>query len=114
MKGSCKSLVELEYFFEEVCKATTDKLDWNNPEGQQYPYDLRKPLPLTPNSQGHRVIPFDYFINNDLAYLRGGSSSQTYATSVMKTKATNYAHVKWIEDFVLNTMWSHVPVIYDK
>ncbi|GKF52808.1 hypothetical protein Tco_0159718, partial [Tanacetum coccineum] len=51
MKGSCKSLVELEYFFEEVYKATTDQLDWNNPEGQQYPHDLRKPLPLIPNSR---------------------------------------------------------------
>ncbi|GJT90299.1 hypothetical protein Tco_1079144, partial [Tanacetum coccineum] len=30
MKGSCKSLVELEHFLEEVCKATTDQLDWNN------------------------------------------------------------------------------------
>ncbi|GJT49383.1 hypothetical protein Tco_0975540 [Tanacetum coccineum] len=69
MKGSCKSLVELEYFFEEVYKATTDQLDWINPEGQQYPHDLRKPLPLIPNSRGHRVIPFDHFINNDLAYL---------------------------------------------
>ncbi|GJU43460.1 hypothetical protein Tco_1200726 [Tanacetum coccineum] len=27
MKGSCKHLVELEYFFEEVYKATTDQLD---------------------------------------------------------------------------------------
>ncbi|GKD96719.1 hypothetical protein Tco_1380616 [Tanacetum coccineum] len=52
MKGSCKSLVELEYFFEEVYKATTDQLHWNNPEGQQYPHDLRKPLPLIPNSRG--------------------------------------------------------------
>ncbi|GJX55249.1 uncharacterized mitochondrial protein-like protein [Tanacetum coccineum] len=50
MKGSCKSLVELEYLFEEVYKATTDQLDWNNPEGQQYPHDLRNPLPLIPNS----------------------------------------------------------------
>ncbi|GKE48782.1 hypothetical protein Tco_1480040, partial [Tanacetum coccineum] len=33
MKGTCKSLVELEYFFEEVYKATIDQLDWNNPEG---------------------------------------------------------------------------------
>ncbi|GJZ11840.1 hypothetical protein Tco_0546599 [Tanacetum coccineum] len=41
MKGSCKSLVELEYFLEEVCKVTTNQLDWNNPEGQQYPHDLR-------------------------------------------------------------------------
>nr|GEW03854.1 hypothetical protein [Tanacetum cinerariifolium]GEY95389.1 hypothetical protein [Tanacetum cinerariifolium] len=32
MKGSCKSLVELEYKLEEVYKATTDQLDWVNPE----------------------------------------------------------------------------------
>ncbi|GJZ45715.1 hypothetical protein Tco_0593311 [Tanacetum coccineum] len=32
MKGTCKNLVELEYFFEEVYKATTDQLDWHNPE----------------------------------------------------------------------------------
>ncbi|GJW28910.1 hypothetical protein Tco_0045785 [Tanacetum coccineum] len=66
MKGLCKSLVQLEYFLEEICKATTDQLDWNNPEGQQYPHDLCKPLPLIPNSRGRRVIPFDHFINNDL------------------------------------------------
>ncbi|GJU84590.1 hypothetical protein Tco_1292136 [Tanacetum coccineum] len=52
MKGTCKSLTELEYFCEEVYKATTKKLDWINPEGRQYPHDLRKPLPLVPNSQG--------------------------------------------------------------
>nr|GFA32839.1 hypothetical protein [Tanacetum cinerariifolium] len=34
MKGSCTSLVELEYHLEEVYKATTDQLDWVNPEGQ--------------------------------------------------------------------------------
>nr|GFB94289.1 hypothetical protein [Tanacetum cinerariifolium] len=68
MKGSCKSLVELEFFLEEVYKATTDQLDWNNPEGQQYPHNLLKPLPLIPNSRGHRIIPFDHFINNDLEY----------------------------------------------
>ncbi|GKB02762.1 hypothetical protein Tco_0830851, partial [Tanacetum coccineum] len=67
---------------------------------------LRKPLPLIPNLQGRRVIPFDHFINNDLAYLRGGTSSQTYATSVTKTKATDYGHIKWIEDLVPNTMES--------
>nr|GEV23534.1 hypothetical protein [Tanacetum cinerariifolium] len=33
MKGSCKSLIELEYHLEEVYKATTDQLDWVNPEG---------------------------------------------------------------------------------
>ncbi|GKE70924.1 hypothetical protein Tco_1528996 [Tanacetum coccineum] len=76
---------------EEVYKATTDQLDWNNPEGQQYPHDLRKTLPLIPNSRGRQVISFDHFINNDLAYLSGGVSSRTYATSVTKTQA----HALW-------------------
>ncbi|GJU87948.1 hypothetical protein Tco_1300371 [Tanacetum coccineum] len=75
----------------------------------QYPNDLQKPLPLIPNFQGRHVIPFDYFINNDLAYLSGGVSSRTYTTSVTKTKAVDYRHIKWIEDLVPNTMWSQVP-----
>nr|GEV22921.1 hypothetical protein [Tanacetum cinerariifolium] len=98
MKGSCKSLVELEYQLEEVSKATTDQLDWVNPEGQQYPHNLLKPLPLIPNNRGRRVIPFDHFINNDLEYLCGGASSHKYTTSVTKTKAADYGHIKWIED----------------
>nr|GFC78925.1 hypothetical protein [Tanacetum cinerariifolium] len=32
MRGSCTSLTELEYNLEEVYKATTDQLDWFNPE----------------------------------------------------------------------------------
>ncbi|GJY34436.1 hypothetical protein Tco_0418905 [Tanacetum coccineum] len=98
MKGTCKSLTELEYFCEEVYKATTEKLDWTNPEGRQYPHDLRKPLPLVPNSQGRHVIPFHHFINNDLEYLRGGESSRKYSTSVTKTKTADYRHIKWIKD----------------
>ncbi|GJY51579.1 hypothetical protein Tco_0442426 [Tanacetum coccineum] len=58
--------------------ATTDQLDWNNPEGQQYPHDLRKPLPLIPNSQGRRVIPFDHFINNDLAFMGMSNGIETW------------------------------------
>ncbi|GJY83735.1 hypothetical protein Tco_0497111 [Tanacetum coccineum] len=77
--------------------------------GQQYPHDLRKPLPLIPNSRGRQVIHFDHFINNDLAYLNGGVSSKKYTTSVRKTKATYYGHIKWIEDLVPNRMWSQVP-----
>nr|GEW70210.1 Gag-Pol polyprotein [Tanacetum cinerariifolium] len=58
MKGSCKSLKELEYHLEEVYKAMTDQLDWVNPEGQH----------------------------------------KKYTTSVTKTKAADYGHIKWIED----------------
>ncbi|GJU84315.1 hypothetical protein Tco_1291861, partial [Tanacetum coccineum] len=67
-----------------------------------------------PNSRGRQVIPFDQFINNDLAYLSGGVSSRTYATSVTKTKAADYGHIKWIEDLIPNIIWSEVPVNYDK
>nr|GEY82860.1 hypothetical protein [Tanacetum cinerariifolium] len=94
MKGSCKSLVELEFFLEEVYKAITNQLDRNNPEGLQYPHNLLKPLPLIPNSRGRRVIPFDHFINSDLEYLRGGASSRKYTTSITKTKAADYGHIK--------------------
>ncbi|GKB20070.1 hypothetical protein Tco_0853993 [Tanacetum coccineum] len=114
MKGTCKSLTELEYFCEEVYKATTEKLDWINPEGRQYPHDLRQPLPLVPNSQGRHVIPFHHFINNDLEYLRGGESSRKYSTSVTKTMAADYGHIKWIEDLAPNLMWSQMIVKYDR
>nr|GEW72027.1 hypothetical protein [Tanacetum cinerariifolium] len=98
----------------EVYKATTDQLDWINPEGQQYPHNLLKPLPLIPNSRGHHVIPFDHFINNDLEYLCGGASSRKYTTSVTKTKATDYGHIKWIEDLVPRTMWIQELNVYKK
>nr|GEZ22349.1 hypothetical protein [Tanacetum cinerariifolium] len=114
MKGSCKSLIELEYHLEEVYKATTDQLDWVNPEGQQYPHNLLHPLPLIPDNRGLRVIPFAYFINNGLEYLRGGASSRKYTTSVMKTNAADHGHIKWIEDLVPRTMWIQEPIDYDK
>nr|GEV27643.1 hypothetical protein [Tanacetum cinerariifolium] len=59
MKGSCKSLVEIEFYLEEVYKATTHQLDWVNPES---------------------------------------ASSRKYTTSVTKTKAADYGHIKWIKD----------------
>ncbi|GJV92200.1 hypothetical protein Tco_1540013 [Tanacetum coccineum] len=94
----CKSVMELEYHLEEVFKATNDRLDWYNLEGKPYSHDLSKPLPLILNEQGHKVIPLDLFINNDLDYLKGGSSSKKYTTSITKTKAADYGQVKWIED----------------
>ncbi|GJZ94740.1 hypothetical protein Tco_0666943 [Tanacetum coccineum] len=94
MKGSCKSVAELEYHLEEVFKATNDQLEWNNPEGTPYPHDLSKPLPLIPNARGHLVIPFNHFINNNLEYLKGGSLSHKYTTSITKTKAVDYGQIK--------------------
>ncbi|GJV65785.1 hypothetical protein Tco_1476613 [Tanacetum coccineum] len=52
LKGTCRSYVELEYNMEESYKALTNQLDWNNPEGDRYPFDLRKPLPLV-QSRNH-------------------------------------------------------------
>nr|GEY71303.1 reverse transcriptase domain-containing protein [Tanacetum cinerariifolium] len=102
--GSCKSLIELEYHLEEVYKAITDQLDWVNPEGHQYPHNLLQPLPLIPDNQGRHIIPFAHFINNDLEYLWGGASSRKYTTLVIKTKAADYGHIKWIENLVPRTM----------
>nr|GEW70345.1 hypothetical protein [Tanacetum cinerariifolium] len=114
MKGSCTSLIELEYHLEEVYKVTTDQLDWVNPEGQQYPHNLLQPLPLIPDNRGRCVIPFSHFINNDLEYLRGGASSRRYTTSVTKTKVADYENIKCIEDLVPRSMWIQEPINYDK
>ncbi|GJX05231.1 hypothetical protein Tco_0191147 [Tanacetum coccineum] len=114
IKGMCKSVAELDYHLEEVFKATNEQLDWNNPKGKPYPHNLSKPLPLIPNARGRLIIPFDHFINNDLEYLKGGSSSRKYTTSITKMKAADYGQVKWIEDRIPRTTWSVVPIDYDK
>ncbi|GKD89208.1 hypothetical protein Tco_1364715 [Tanacetum coccineum] len=76
LKGTCTSSIELEYHFQECFNALTDKLDWNNPEGDRYPFDLSKPLPL----QGHPchlTVAADYFFNNDLGYLKSSDPERT-------------------------------------
>ncbi|GJW82049.1 retrovirus-related pol polyprotein from transposon TNT 1-94 [Tanacetum coccineum] len=103
---------KLDYHLEECSKATTEQLDWHKPEGKPYPFDLSKPLPLIPDHRGLQIIPHDFFINNDLEYLKGGDLSRRYSTFVTKTKAVTY-EIKWIEDLVCN-LWSPVKVIYDK
>nr|GFB89867.1 hypothetical protein [Tanacetum cinerariifolium] len=72
------------------------------------------PLPLIPDNRGRQVIPFEHFINNDLEYLRGGASSRKYTTSVTKTKATDYGHIKWIKDLVHRAMWIQQPIDYNR
>ncbi|GJZ35468.1 hypothetical protein Tco_0581285 [Tanacetum coccineum] len=117
-------------WFQKLAKIPTPDRDWNKtlpaihgpvqpwqpridrlatyPEGQQYPHDLRKPLPLIPNSRGRQVIPFDHFINNDLAYLSGGKSQPEFARDVYSKRRIiavtklqivewhGYKHLDWI------------------
>nr|GEW19816.1 hypothetical protein [Tanacetum cinerariifolium] len=83
LKGTCRSFFELEYNFEECYKALTDRLDWNNPDGKEYPFVFSKPLSLIMD-QGRQVVPVNFFINNDLMYLKGGSSTKKYMTSITK------------------------------
>nr|GEX23698.1 hypothetical protein [Tanacetum cinerariifolium] len=104
----------LDFFNFIINQLKVDTLTPELPAGQQYPHNLLKPLLLIQNNQGRRVIPFKHFINNDLEYLRGGASSRKYTTSIMKTKAVDYGHIKWMEDLVPRTMWIKEPIGYDK
>nr|GEY65643.1 hypothetical protein [Tanacetum cinerariifolium] len=108
---------QLPEWFSQPQKPPTPDRDWNKtlvdtltPELLAGPtYDLMKG-----SCKSRRVIPFAHFINNDLEYLRGGASSHKYTTSVTKTKAADYGHIKWIEDLVPRTMWIQEPIDYDK
>ncbi|GKC68518.1 hypothetical protein Tco_1101116, partial [Tanacetum coccineum] len=80
--------------------ALSEKLDWENPKGGDYPFDLSKPLPLITRGNRQRV-PFQFFINNDLKYLQRGVSTMTYTTSTTKTKAAKY-DLPGIKDMVPN------------
>nr|GEV64898.1 hypothetical protein [Tanacetum cinerariifolium] len=61
MKGSCKSLIRLKYHLEEVYKATTDQLDWVNPEGTNR---LRQACPLGSLPLGRKCQQFCGFAVN--------------------------------------------------
>ncbi|GJZ54851.1 hypothetical protein Tco_0610044 [Tanacetum coccineum] len=60
LKGTRTNFVELEYDFEECYKALSEKLDWDNPESGDYPFDLSKALPLVMNGN-RQIVPVDYF-----------------------------------------------------
>ncbi|GJU70584.1 hypothetical protein Tco_1256843 [Tanacetum coccineum] len=85
LKVTCSSSIELEYNFQECFNALTDKLDWNNPEGYHYPFDLSKPFPLQ-GPPSHRTVVDDYFFNNDLEYLKTSDLEVTYTTSITRSK----------------------------
>nr|GEX51631.1 hypothetical protein [Tanacetum cinerariifolium] len=74
----------------------------------EYLFDLSKPLSLI-EDRGRQVVPVNYFINNDLEYLKGRSSSRKYTTSTIKTKAAKYDEIQGIEDMV-PSLWSPVKM----
>ncbi|GJT75392.1 hypothetical protein Tco_1042117 [Tanacetum coccineum] len=74
---------------------TTQPSDW-----------LQKPTRLpSPDHDWNKTSPTDH---------GPVQPCRTYATSITKTKAADYGHIKWIKDLVPNTMWSEVSVNYDK
>ncbi|GJV81726.1 hypothetical protein Tco_1517596 [Tanacetum coccineum] len=70
-----------------------------------------KPLPLH-GSPSYLTIPVNFFFNNDLEYLKIGSSRRKYTALITKIKATRY-DLKFIED-IIPKLWSPVKVAYDK
>nr|GFB54518.1 hypothetical protein [Tanacetum cinerariifolium] len=107
MKGSCNSLTELEYHLEEVYKATSDQLDWVNPEGQQYPHNLLQLLPLIPDNRGtpfgefptggENVSSFYGFAVNRESALDVYSKRRIIAITELKiVEWHNYKHLDWI------------------
>ncbi|GJZ84704.1 hypothetical protein Tco_0650043 [Tanacetum coccineum] len=56
LKGTHSNYAELEYDFEECYKALLEKLDWENPEGGDYPFDITKSLPLV-MSRNYQKVP---------------------------------------------------------
>ncbi|GJT87457.1 hypothetical protein Tco_1069174 [Tanacetum coccineum] len=87
LKGTCTSSIELEYNMEECFKALTDKLNWNNPEGDRFPFNLTKPRPLK-------------------------DPKKKYTTSIMKTKVARYKIVGIKK--IVPTLWSATKVGYNK
>ncbi|GJS70140.1 hypothetical protein Tco_0702981 [Tanacetum coccineum] len=86
-------------------------LDWNNLEGDRYPFDMSKPPPLQ-GHPSHLTVAADYFFNYDLEYLKSSDMERTYTMSITKTKAARY-EIEGIEDMV-PTLWSPTKVGYDK
>nr|GEV20109.1 reverse transcriptase domain-containing protein [Tanacetum cinerariifolium] len=93
--SSSKGTKSQSKFFGKSAQAVESVFETANTEmpqnqgGQEYPFDLSKPLPLI-EDRGRQVVLVNYFINNDLEYLKGGSSSRKYTTSITKTRLKLY------------------------
>ncbi|GKE86763.1 hypothetical protein Tco_1560505 [Tanacetum coccineum] len=65
---------------EECFKALTDKLDWNNPEGDRCPFDLTKPVPLK-GCPSRLTVAAEYFFNSGISkIIRPRKEHKVYST----------------------------------
>ncbi|GJR84871.1 hypothetical protein Tco_0155656 [Tanacetum coccineum] len=83
-------------WFKKPKRPLTHDFDWN----KRQHVDSRPPqtwISQVAHHRGRQIIPQNFFINNDLEYLKGGDLSRRYSTSITKRKAATY-EIKWIED----------------
>ncbi|GKB45295.1 hypothetical protein Tco_0896048, partial [Tanacetum coccineum] len=98
LKGTCMSYVELDYNMEECYKALTGQLDWNNPKGDRYPFDLSKPLPLGNVTLGSQRQSFYGYASNRVSKHVVYSTKRILAVTKVKVKEWyGYGHLKEIE-----------------
>nr|GEY67826.1 hypothetical protein [Tanacetum cinerariifolium] len=90
---------------------TQDDIDRPNLEEGRFHNDMIQPLPLQ-GPFGKKTIPFDYFFNKDLEYLKYGNKEKQYDISLTKQKATRY-ELEGIEKMIPQ-LWSSSKVAYDK
>nr|GEY98675.1 hypothetical protein [Tanacetum cinerariifolium] len=91
MKGSCKSLVELEFFLEEVYKATTDQLDLVNPEG----YDKHALWGISHWGRKHQQF-YGFAVNRESARDVYSKRRIIAVTKLKIVEWYNYKHLDWI------------------
>ncbi|GKB23543.1 hypothetical protein Tco_0862944 [Tanacetum coccineum] len=89
------SNIELKYNFQEWFNALTDKLDCNNLEGDRYPFDLSKHLPLQ-GPLGLKKVSFD-----DLTPEHHGDSASCLVCS---TKLSTSTITAWLEELPEETI----------
>nr|GEY36592.1 hypothetical protein [Tanacetum cinerariifolium] len=104
MKGSGKSLIELKYHLEEVYKATTDQLDWVNPEGSvprtmwiQEPIDYDKHALWGVSHWGRKRQQFYGFaVNRESAHDVYSKRRIIAVTDLKIVEWHSYKHLDWI------------------
>ncbi|GKB67956.1 hypothetical protein Tco_0929368, partial [Tanacetum coccineum] len=64
--------------------------------GDDYPFDLTKPLPLV-MSGNRQKVPVEYFFNNDLKYLQGGDMVPNIYDLLGIEDMTFYAYARGLQ-----------------